>query len=402
MEGTAPSRIRIAHAGITTGSPNDELGITPDLIDRKGLLQWLAQPGIDEELLSRLCHAYYTSRLFDIPRCLGQILATVYDEDIRLHERLPGAVVVLGMDVFIVGTPNLLAWITRFEGVQPAFDTRHRIGLPIDLGQRPNYAVDWEIHQAHWRLTAGDALVVVAGEGIELSNTRILRLAMRHEDPQDLADAVERATRDDEVRSGVLVCLAGGFAPVPAMPVEPPAPQPRHTRAIDDGWTPRRGLSPIIVALFVALVALLAAVHYVGVENASATFHEYINLVFGPEPTPTPTPEPTPTPAEPVVVYLPAPSLVSPKDGTRFVDEAVPLAWEWDRALAKGQSFDVRVGRAGETPVSVSVTTDRTAEYRPTQTGWYEWTVLVIGGEGQSQQVSELAPISSFFWQAGG
>jgi len=391
----APSRVQIAQTNCAASDPADQLGISQALLERKGMLYVVARPDTPSDVLSSIRTAYYSSPLYDVGRLLAEILADAYGRSI--HAVLPGAVVVLGADVYLVGSPGMVAWITRFEGVQCVFDVRRRIGLPAELRLRPSYAVDWELHQSHWRLTTGDSLVVLASEDCDLSDEQVLRLAMRHGTVQALAEAVSRAAQGAEQhRDTVLVFRARGFTPMPAFPSEPPARQAGQPRSMSDEWAKRRGVSPIWIALLVAALALAMTVHFVGTESAMSALRDYVRIAFGPEPTATPTLEPTPTPSEPSVELLPGPALASPPDGAQFKGGEVELRWTWGQRLESGQAFDARVARAGQTPASVAVTADLVTSYQPVHPGWYEWTVVVVDGAGH--EVSESAPIGTFFW----
>ncbi len=396
------SRIKTAGSGLQQQALSENLDITPALMNRKGLLHLVAVEGVSQEAIARIQTAYYTSPLFDLGRCLAEALVEAYDEDQRLHILLPGALVVLGMDVYIVGTPGMVAWITRYEGVQRAFDTYKHIGLPVSLDERPSYTIDWEVAAAHWRLTAGDTLLVAVSGREVFDDDQVLRLAMRHDDAQRLANAAaELLRRHTPEPSGALICLAGGFSPVPSMSLEPP-PRPQRAKPIDDGISRRRSISPIWVALLIAAAAILVTVQVAGRENVTSALRDYIELAFAPQPTPTPAPEPTATPQEARPSYLAAPRLVAPDEGTRLTGGDVRLAWDWYRPLAGDEAFDVRVARAGQTPVTLELTAERETAYVPVHTGWYEWTVAVVSGSEatSARQISEAADVGSFYWGA--
>jgi len=395
------SRVHTAAAGLEPQSLGENLDITPALMRRKGLLHLLAVEGTPKEALARIQAAYYTSPVFDLGRCLAEALADAYDAEHGLHAMLPGALVVLGMDVYLVGTPGMLAWITRYEGVQRAFDTYRRIGLPVRLPDRLSRTIDWEIAAGHWRLTAGDTLLAVAGGREVLDDARALRLAMRHSEAQHLAQAaMELLQRHSSDPVGVLVCLTGGFSPVPSMPLDPPA-APQRVKPIDDGINRRRGISPIWVALLIAALAVVATMQAAGRESVIGALSEYIELAFAPHPTPTPSPEPTATPGVAQPSLAAAPRLLAPSSGERLAGGQVRLAWDWHRPLTGDELFDVRLARAGQTTTTLELTDGNEVIYSPTRTGWYEWTVVVVGGgDAGARQVSDLAMVGSFYWSA--
>ena len=396
---TGLSRIHLAQAGLLR-LEQQPMGLTSTLLGRKGLLRLLALPGLAVETAERLAAAYYSSLRFDVGRSLADVLVAAYDADPALSGLLGGAIIVLEMDIYIVATPTVVAWIVGYQSVQRAFDVSRRVGLPAELGKRPSYAVDWELHVAHWRLTAGDLLVAVVGELSDaLADDRLARLSKRHSSPQGLADAVVRAVAAPERGElGALVCAAGGFAPVPDNPGDAPAPQ--RVRPIDDNWAPRRGVSPIWIALIVAALTIMMTVRMTGLDTASDALREYLQMAFGPDPTPTATPEPTATPAQPAIALLPAPRPVNPSAGARLTDPAVTLTWDWGRQLSQGQVFEVRVARAGQNLISLEKTDLPQASFAPDRTGWYEWAVVVVSDQTSdpARQLSELSSASSFFW----
>lgn len=396
------SRIHLAQAGLLR-LERQPMGLTSTLLGRKGLLRMLALPGLAVETAERLAAAYYSSPRFDVGRSLADVLAAAYDADPALSSALGGAIVVLDMDIYIVATPGVVAWIAGYESIQRAFDVTRRVGLPAELGKRPSYAVDWEIHVAHWRLTAGDVLVAVVGDMDDpLPDERVARLAGRHGSLQSLAEAVAKAViRADRSEAGALVCAAGGFAPVPDSPGDTPAPT-RISRPIEDNWAPRRGISPIWMALILAILAIMGAVQLTGPDATLAALNEYLQMAFGPDPTPTATPEPTATPGQPAVALLPAPRPATPGDGARLSEPNVTLTWSWSGRLAQGQTFEVRLARAGETLSSLRKTVEQQATFAPNRTGWYEWVVVVVSDQGGdlARQISELSAPISFFWSA--
>ena len=211
--------------------------------------------------------------------------------------------------------------------------------------------------------------------------------------------AAELLRRHTPEPSGALICLAGGFSPVPSMSLEPP-PRPQRAKPIDDGISRRRSISPIWVALLIAAAAILVTVQVAGRENVTSALRDYIELAFAPQPTPTPAPEPTATPQEARPSYLAAPRLVAP-------DEARADRW---RCAARVGLVPPRSatrplmarGARRQTPVTLELTAERETAYVPVHTGWYEWTVAVVSGSEatSARQISEAADVGSFYWGA--
>jgi hypothetical protein len=252
---------------------------------------------------------------------------------------------------------------------------------------------------ASWRLGSGDAVVLGDRDALaQLSHTDLRHIVARHRDPRAAAAAILRtARRRRGASAAVAVIYAGSLGAVPEMatrPNEAPAIAARPLRS------PRKGASPIWLALMVAAMAVGASLWARRPDVSGETIGGWLRLVLIPTPSGMQGAQPTPRVTPTALLPQPAPRLASPRERDTVLTSQVTLHWTWDGRLAEDEAFDVRVWRTGMTEASVGLV--RTTEHITTlsSTGWYEWTVVVVqeaGGRPVSQR-SPPAPGVQFYW----
>lgn len=120
--------------------------------------------------------------------------------------------------------------------------------------------------------------------------------------------------------------------------------------------------------------------------------------------TPAPTRAPTATPFPTVTsTPMPAPRLLSPRDGERFSGETteILLRWEWAGTLGQNDWFDVQMWLEGEPPQGRTWTKQTSWQVDPMfHDNIWNWRVVVVRGvQGASR--TEISPPSEtrrFFW----
>jgi hypothetical protein len=130
-----------------------------------------------------------------------------------------------------------------------------------------------------------------------------------------------------------------------------------------------------------------------------------------PTETPTATPPPTPTPSHtatatsiststpsppPPSTPYPAPVLISPEEGTPFLEgQNVELVWEWEGDLAENEFFEVRIRLEWEQEFD-PLDPIMKAPYRLvraselTQAGTYKWQVAIVSRSGEEKGASQI------------
>ncbi len=97
------------------------------------------------------------------------------------------------------------------------------------------------------------------------------------------------------------------------------------------------------------------------------------------------------------------PTLLAPPDGVSFDSPAeVTLAWDWGRALAEDEHFDVRVWQAGAPEPGITWTRERSFQLTQwlgqQEAGEYHWSIAVIrGSDGQVEAEAGQAPAPRSF-----
>jgi hypothetical protein len=87
--------------------------------------------------------------------------------------------------------------------------------------------------------------------------------------------------------------------------------------------------------------------------------------------------------------------LVSPDEGTSFAKgQDVKLVWEWERALAEDEFFEVRIRLKGEQKFDRISLTKMSSRFvlasELTQAGTYEWQVATVSRLGEEKGASKI------------
>jgi len=412
-------------------------GVDASLVARKGLLLIVGDGSVDKGLVERIYEEYYATSSFDVLPALlgilGERLAPVSNNDALLV-----ALVILGLQVFVVGTRNAAVWVaghTEARQVFPAARTVHLPAPPDPDDERFGAATELAIGQ--WHLAYGDTVVAGLGRALRaLGARRIWRVAQAASAADHKARSLARASRDDGP-SPVLVVQIPGFSPVPDLgPIRGwPSPRPERARTRQGS-----GSTPIRAAAVMAIVAVALALWVRRPDLSRDSLSMLLAWMLTPVPLPTEAPSPTaapiliraevpptattepsapprrstPTPqstavstsaaAEPERIEYPPPTLVGPPEGSSVHGPELGLSWAWEGELAADEYFDVRLWRLGTPERSIAWTKDRQYVERLPSQGWHSWTVVVIRGEG-GVIAAELSPRPepvNFTWQPEG
>lgn len=410
--------------------PSDDLAAWADplLLARKGRLVLLCTGPLETQACVDLYRRYYTDSCFDTLPSLRAALAAVYAEHPEMRQRLLLLVILKGLDVLALGSAEAALLLVRDEETRALLGDRsetpyarpvHGLGVPL-----------WAVQR---RLGIDDSLVLTTRQAAKRLSARVLRRVLSSRVATDhAAMQISRAAGKVEgAHEPVTVIRIPGFSPVPEFvgftpPVVPPPPKPKRQGS--------SALSPVWVALLVALVAVAAVVV---IEKPTISWRVWENLALQaltpeaqrqtataeasetrvalahvtPEapgasgapgesvsPTPTTTPSatrtrppagavvPSPTP-RPVVVLsptarnYPVPQLLSPREGQDIHEEIVTLRWSWPGTLGEDEYFDVRMWREGSAKAGIAWTKNLEYQQRDAQDGWYHWTVVVVRGQ---------------------
>ncbi|MGI5917540.1 MAG: hypothetical protein ACOX9A_13945 [Anaerolineae bacterium] len=393
----------------------------PVLLARKGVLYFLSDPEVSPAILESICTSYYGDRCFDPIPCLKAALAAAYAEHPELCGQLPVAVVAQGLEISLVGTQEAAAWLIYHSGVRELL-------MPWKMAERyPCSDEPVPLYSTQWRLSTGDTVVIstqrAAHRLTDATMTRALRKGSFDSAAEALSRAVNRGHKEFHVPLSMI--HVPGFRPMPsfttpmqeaAMATQIPATTPAPRKP------PRQGVSPIILALAVSLIAVATTLW---IKRPAINLDNLSDMVIGYMLTPvasptaedstaqaeTPVPVPTEAPdeaAEEIVReegdILPPPDLVSPEQDDTLYGSPLRLVWSWDGELAEDEYFDVRLWRLGQPQESVGLTKDTELEERPKGEGWHAWTVVVVreNGNGTDEEISDEPPAVSFRWSPTG
>ncbi|MBN1400442.1 MAG: hypothetical protein JXA74_06375 [Anaerolineae bacterium] len=415
------------------------------LLARKGLLLLLCPPETNPEALREVYARYYAGSRYDVIPELGDALAASYEQHPQLRHKLPLGAVILGLDVYLVGTEGAAVWMTHHDGIKAILGVGAGVqkGLPVAQGAAEGES--WTLRGAHVRLMVGDRLILSTRAVAERLRGARLKALARRRSADDLAAGVS-GSLGRRRREPALVIEAPAFAPIaPFRPTpvagQPAAQAPRRRRP-RSGVRPRGERSPIWTALFVAAVAagfslwirrpglsreqlaewrdLLLTPRPVVAEDQAELAHGTVDpsaLVRPTQPVerrPSATPSPgalaaesaaaRPAPsATPTAKIYAIPALISPAEGEHLTKTYLTLEWEWDGDLAEDEYFDVRLWRIGSQKRGIAWTKQTQYVERSGHTGWHSWTVAVVRGR-EGVVLAELveAPAVEFKWTVRG
>ena len=415
--------------------------VDPTLEVRKGRLYLLIAPGIDPAVPAEVCRRYYMDTSFDVLPSLRGALGRVYPSVPEGEGAIPVAVVIQGLEMYAVGTPEGALWLVRGDGVRELLTSRTEswtMELPEE-GRKgePGRRLVYNVQR---RLSVGDDLVLTTrhvSEGLTPASLR--HHVQSGGSPSSIAQAIARlaarAARTQPVP--VTVIHIPGFSPMPDLgPAKgrPEAPEaPAKVRA------PRQA-SPIWPALVLALLAIAVSWWLRRPRVSGEDLSLLVGWLLTPAPAttagltnaPSPgraaglagraTPQPGRTEAEPTSTRTPRPrrtavpsltpspttpqqyampELLYPLEGGKVRDFSLTLRWAWAGALAEDEYFDVRLWRVGTERRGIAWTKNREYTQRYLQEGGYLWTVVVIRGSNGivESELSQEPKAVIFDWQ---
>ncbi len=376
-------------------------GLDPLLLQRKGRLILLVTQEADRDALAWLCRAFYDSRSYDPIPTLVRCLAQLYRDRPGMAEILPLAIVLRGLELNMVGTDHAVVRLVRYGVVRDLFNAQApKNGLRVAMARQPTSPQIAPLYSAQWRLVTGDALLLTVQAVAERVGPGALQRILKvGGTPNRAAALLARLPRVPE-EAPILVMRQGEFSPVPEMPgikppaeEQPPIPRPK-----------RRGLSPIWVALLIAVVAIAGTFWATDLHLNIGELDDYLMMLFFPPAQATPTLEPTT--AEPFAsptTPLPyaAPSLIHPYPGARLQGAEIVLSWDWPEALAPDEFYQVILWPPEEEPVYTLTRAQRHIASIGAD-GWYSWSVRIVNAADRDAPIplSPQADPVSFHWSA--
>lgn len=402
----------------------------PALLAKKGRLYVLCVRETPLSLLSMLYERYYTDPSFDIQPVLQRLLSNLCAEHPEARALIPLAVVLEGLNVIAVGTPECALWLDRFGGAKELLPTGREARTLSPLAP-PAPQDPWVA--AQYRLSAGDVLVLTKQAAIQ----HLVRRGWNGLDSRGSLDHMLRsvASRVDRDMPITLIGMPG-FAPVADLGPVRRVPGAKVSAPV----LSRKERSPVWPTLFVALVAVIVvfAVKRPTISNDSLI--QLFNWILTPVPTTSPTPKGTPpsqtrtvvvlptatpaplTPTEeptesvdelptgeatpsPTTVRYPSPELIFPAERQEINQQTITLRWAWSGALADDEWFDVRMWREGMPKTSIAWTKERSYQERNLRPGWYHWTIVVVRADGrlvEGELCDEPTTVSFLVLEEGG
>jgi hypothetical protein len=377
--------------------------LDPFLLQRKGRLMLLASESADPQALTWVCRDYYGSRSFDVIPTLVHSLTQAYRDHPGLESHLFLIAVQRGLDVSMVGNAQAAVRLARYNVVRDLYDPEAgNTGYRVAMTEHPSTRQAPALYSTVWRVVKGDVLLFTVRSVAErISAAALTRVARQGGTAQAAAQTLGRRLRGAE-RAPLIVIRYDQIAPVPDVPAPvrsdmqaPPAPKP-HVR--------RQGVSPVLIAGLVALLAVVVSAWVTGTRIRPAEIPGYLKMYFFPDATPTPAATPLAGQegdAERYIIYG-APELVTPYDGARVSGVEVALVWDWPQDLAESERFEVIVRPPGGDAEGRTLTRERRHTISRSVEGWYVWTVRVVDvSDGESATaLSPRAEEVSFHWGA--
>lgn len=216
---------------------------------RKGYLYWLAEQAVPPEQLQGAYRAFYTGSIFDIQANL----AAAWNVHPLDPDQTIAAIVIHDLSLYALATPKVAIWLWRHGHLLPVLpDPRGTLrGLPSSEAAGP-------LQQVQRRLYPGDMIIVTAAASRQRLTEKAMRRAAQMSLTLDsLAAAVGRLLSAG--RKGYpSLCLIQ--LPTPAGMLYPEAePSIELVRSGRDAVAVRKSGSPIRLALFLAIIIVIAA-----------------------------------------------------------------------------------------------------------------------------------------------
>jgi hypothetical protein len=377
--------------------------LDPLLLQRKGRLTILATETADRDVLGWICRDYYGSRSFDAIPTLLHSLSQAYRDHPGLAESIFLLVAQRGLDIFFVGNSQALVRLVRYNVVRDLFDpVAPRSGFRVAMAEHPGSGQAPALYSTQWRLVKGDVLLLTVQPAGEHIGDGTLRRALQMASSPDRAARSLKRHRRIPVEAPLMVMRHTPISPIPDIPS--PGRQesePERERPLD---RQRSGVSPVLIAGLITLVAVLFTLWRTGTRLDPGDIPEYVQMMFFP--APTPTPDPTLEAGEeiemPEDIIHEAPQLVTPYDGARVTGAQAVLAWDWGQDLGPSERFEVTVRPPGTEPEARTLTRERRHSINRDAEGWYEWSVRIVTVEITEAPValSPRAEPATFHWSA--
>jgi len=274
---------------------------------RKGSLYVLGTPDTQSRAFVLLAEHYYANNDFDILPTLRSALADTYRHRDEYEGRILVAVVVHDLNMYVVSTQEGDVYLARSGTVSRPLQEYH-VKTVLNIGTSENDEdTDLPVRSTKARLYHADCLVMGSSRAAVLTK-KVLRHAVRHSrDPNDIAGRLaESARRTIKAQLPFAVILLPGLSPISGNAL---APKPQHES--DSPMIPaavpppREGVSPIWLALMVAIIALGATLWLV---KPDISITELRDLVIA---------RLTPTPTSDLEPESHAPTWIPPKDDLR-------------------------------------------------------------------------------------
>jgi hypothetical protein len=283
--------------------------ITEALFMRRGRLYLLCDQATEESIPSDLYQGFYLSANYDSMRSLQLALQRVCSSEGSLAT-VAGAL-VHNMTLYAVGTEHTCAWVWRSGHLiqvlpnpkGPALGLPEQASSPV-LNPQP-------CHESQRRLYPGDIVILSSSiAGRKISNRLLRQVEAFSTNPESMAKTIAQFTRSSaEPHPPITVIRLPGTATTPQLP---PQSEIEYAYAGTVDVTPQSKVSPILLAVVIALVAIVLAVivtkpklppnllrdFFIGTPRASQTTRAGTPVAGSPTPNLTPTLYATVTPTD--------------------------------------------------------------------------------------------------------
>jgi hypothetical protein len=324
--------------------------------------------------------------------------------NIKLWRVLMNGTMLIGLLITVVGCGKKPPTIIGFEPSHPIVVVND--GIRITVNFAPN---DYNIHDFVWRAEEGKIL----GDGPTITYRAPAT-------PGSYNISVELQYSGKTVKDSIIVEVVLMTASSTSTPTDQPTSVPTETSTSTPTSTPT---SP-------------SARTKATTATPSSTATSTPTIIVPPTPTPSSTATPTPPPSPPItptITIVPAPPpthtliatptptpypppvLGEPVDGITSAGRLPPLSWNWERALAEDEYFEVRIWHNGD-PYHTGIVWVKRSPFdfnlEGFPTGKYFWSIAVMRGRAQSKgwpgieaweginpviQLSKESEIRSFF-----
>ncbi len=261
--------------------------VDPVMEGRKGSLYILGTPDVQSRPFVLLAEHYYANNDFDFLPTLRAAFAHTYRHRDEYEGRVLLAVVVHELNLYAVSAQDAEVYLARSGTVSrplQEYEIKTTLNIGTDESGEP---ITLQVRSTKARLYNGDCLAMGSNRAAVLTK-KVLRQSVRHsQDPNDIAARLAHAAaRSIRAQLPFGVILFPGLSPIAASAFAPKPQYESDASAIPAAMPPpREGISPVWLALVVAIVAIGATLWMVKPDISMAELRD--RLVSRLTPTPT-------------------------------------------------------------------------------------------------------------------